>query len=311
MHKLFRDRFLGTASFLLGPNDKPGGEGGTGNDTNDDNVGGASNDTNDDDNGAGGEAGEAGDGETGEADGDGQEGGGDGEGAADEGEEDELAGLTPEQRAKVEARLAREVGWRDRQIDKLYAKRRSAEEDVRAAGTIVERQPGAENLTAEQIETRARELAKTMTAQETYDNACNSAFSEGKKQFEGKWDGALAKLPKLGGVDVSDMQNIMATDQPHVVLYQLSNPETYERVMGLPPAKRFAEFVKLALKQFPKPSKGESKRPGDAPPPPRAINGSGRRVAAQTVDLHDDTVSDEQWYKARNEARRKKFTSVE
>lgn len=304
MHKLFLNRFLGTASFLCGPDDPPGGEQQGGDDNN-----AAGGEQQDDGNEAGdeGEAGAQGEGEAGD-----DEAGGEGEGSGGDDEEDELAGLTPEQRAKVEARIERETAWRDRQIDRLYAKRRAAEADVEAAGAIVQRQPGAENLTPTQIEERARELAKTMTAQATYDEACNNAFAEGKKQFEGKWDGALAKLPKLGGVEIADMQNIMATEQPHAVLYQLSNPETYERVMGLPPAKRFAEFVKLSLKQFPKPSSGkESKRPGDAPPPPRAINGSGRRIAAQQVDIYKDDVPDDAWYAERNRQRRKKFTSVD
>jgi len=305
MHKLLMNRFLGTTSLLLGPNDPPnGGEGAQDQGGADDTSGeGADGATSQDENGGASD-------DTGSDAGD-DEADDDSDSTGDDDEEDELAGLTPEQRAKVEARLARETGWRDRQIDRLHAKRRSAEEDVQAAATIVQRQPGAD-LTPTQVEERARELAKTMTAQATYDEACNAAFAQGKSLFSSKWDGALAKLPKLGGVEIPDMQNIMATEQPHVVLYQLSNPDTYERVMSLPPAKRFAEFVKLSLKQFPKPaSKTDSKRPGDAPPPPRPLDSTGRRVAAKSVDLHNDNVDDAAWYAERNRTRRKKFSNVD
>lgn len=309
---VLRNRFLSTSSLLFAPPDPPAGgkkpvadvvesvdvEQGTGGE------------------GEAGETGaEGGDGDDGGAEGD-DGGGAEGGEDADEDEDPDLAELPPEVRAKakaaIEKRVARETGWRDRQIDRLHAKRRSAEEDVQAVGTIVSRQPGAaaapENLTEAEIDRRATERARSMTAQQQYDDNSNDADQRGKAAYGDKWGTAIGKIPKLGGVDVPDMVDILATDQPHVVLFQLSDPETYERVMALPPARRRNEYVKLAMKEAPKPrATNTSKRPSEATPPVTPLQG-GRRVAAQQVNLADDKVDDDAWYAARNATRRKKFS---
>lgn len=312
---ILRNLFLNTAAFNLGPNDPPGGGDGKTED------GSASNDTNDDAGGADDTSAEggvdAGD-DTGGADDDAS---GVDDDSDDDAEDDDpdLADLSPEQRKKVAAKIARETTWRDRRIGKLTAKRREAQADNDAMTTILDgqgtrpaRAPAAkpgENLTAEQIEQRAKILAGQMSAQDKYDEDCNDANAAGVKDFGKKWNSALANLNKLGNVDVSDMVDILATEQPHVVLFELSDPETYQRIMDLSPAKRRTEFVKLSLKEPPKGKTAESKRPGDARPPVRQVNG-GRQVAAQSVDLYATNVDDDAWYKARNETRRKKFTNV-
>lgn len=313
-----RNKCLSTSSFLLGPNDPPNGGDGQqddagGNDTNDDGDAGGENGLDNEltDAGAGGE-GDDGDGD------DGDDTGGD----ADDDDPD-LADLPPEVRAKakaaIEKRVARETGWRDRQLNKLHAKVRTAQEDVNAAGEIVGRRTAAPaagdvpaNLTAAQIEERAQALAKNMTAQQQYDQNANDADAKGVSAYGDKWKSTMAKLPRLGGVEINDMVDILNTDQPHVVLFSLADPDTYERVMALPPARRRNEFVKLSLKEAPKPKtvQRESKRPGDVTPPVTPIN-NGRRTAAAQVNLNDDKVSDDAWYAARNATRRKKFSSVD
>lgn len=307
---IFRNRFLNTASFLSAPDDPPaGGKKSLAEavdsveDTGDDNGG--------DDAGAGED--DAGGVEAAGEDGDSDSGGGEGNAEDDD---PDLADLPAEVRAKAKAaidrRVARETGWRDRQIDRLHAKRRSAEEDVRAAEAVVGRRADGtaapENLTQAQIEERARALAKDMSAAAQYDQNANDADARGVGAYGDKWRSTMAKLPKLGGVDLADMVDILNTDQPHVVLYSLADPDTYERVMALPPARRRNEFVKLSLKDAPK-VRGvvADKRPGDSPAPVRPIN-NGRKVAARTVDLADDKLSDDDWYAARNATRRKKFS---
>lgn len=306
---LLRNRFLSTTAFALAPPDPPAG--GKTTVLNED-VG-NENDAGDD---AGAQAGQ----DTGGA---GDDQGGDGEGAdgdddepAAGAEDDELADLTPEQRVKVEARLNKEIGWRDRQIDKLYAKRRSAEQDVEAMRTIADpatrRAPAGQQddpnrkFTAEEVKSEAAKL----NAQGQYDRDCEDTDASGKAAYGDKWGPTLAKLPKLGGVEVEAMVDILATDQPHVVLFQLADPETFERVMSLPPARRRNEFVKLSLKEAPKPRAADSKRPGDVPLPPRTLQ-AGRRTAAQRVNLHDDKTPDDAWYEERNRTRRKKFSNVQ
>lgn len=227
-------------------------------------------------------------------------------------EDDDFAdlNLSPEQKAAVQAKLERETRWRDRQIDRLHAKRRNAEADAEAAAAIAAGRvkPGeAATLTPEQIRIEAQRL----NIQERYDADCNAADAAGRAAYGEKWGKALEKLPKMGGIEVPDMVNIMATDNPASVLYALgSNPDEYDRIMALPPARRATEFVKLGLKPLPKSGdKKDSKRPSTAAAPVTPITG-GRATAAKSVNLYDDKVSDDDWYRVRNETRAKKFSNV-
>lgn len=309
-----RNRFLNTAAFFSDPREPAAGATDTGND---DQGGGNGNDDAGDDTGAqaGQDAGDTGNDAGGDGDGENDP---DGEPGADAEDDDDpdLADLTPEQRKKVKDRIERETRWRDRQLDRLHAKRRSVEEDNRALTAIADparrAAAGTENLTAAQIEERAKVLATEMTAQQQYDADANRADAEGRATYGDKWASSMAKIPKLGSINVADMVDILATDKPHVVLYGLSDPDTYERVMSLPPARRRNEFVKLSLQDAPKPrgKTADSKRPGNAPPPVNPVSG-GRRVAAQAVNLHDDKTEDEKWYAERNRTRRKKFSNVD
>lgn len=250
----------------------------------------------------------------GEGNNDSEEGGADNENdTGEEGndDEDEFADLTPEQRAKVQARIERETRWRDRQIDRLYSKKRTAEAEAEAAAVIAAGRtvslPDTAPLTPEQVRIEAQKL----NAKDKYDEDCNATDAAGRAAFGDKWSEAVAKLPKMGGIEIADMVNILATDNPAMVLYTLANnPDKYEQVMSLPPARRVNEFVKLGLKPLPKATSREgSKRPSTATPPVVPITG-GRATAAKTVNLFDDKVPDEDWYRVRNETRKKKFTQV-
>ena len=302
----FWKKYLLSTAARFSPPDEGGGDSGAGGD-----AGAAAAQDGGADTGAGqveAEQSDAGGNEAGDADG----------GGADD-DEDPLAGLSPEQRAKVERRMQKEVqkevGWRDRQIDRLHRKTREAQEDNKTLTTIAARQggaagdpPAAAQLTQEQIRTEAARLA----AQEKYNEGLIETDDKGRQYYDSEWKGATDKLAKLGGVSPDDMQAILATDNPAVVLYSLSDPEEYERVMALSGAKRSNAFVKLGLKAPPKKKGGavkEELRPSGAPPPPRVIGGA-RGVAAQSVDLYNDKVDDDAWYAERNKARRKKFSDA-
>jgi hypothetical protein len=271
-----------------------------------------------DDSGAGGTTDQDQQQNEGGSDGDAGEGGDDQD---QQQEEDELAGLTPEQRAKVEAKIAKETTWRDRQIDRLHRQKRQVQEDNRALETIADparrTAPAAQQQSGKTYtEAEVAQRAAQQVAQDRYDQGCADTDAAGKAAFGGadNWNKITDRLSKIGGVYVEDMQAIIATDHPEMVLHALSSdPDLYERVMALPPARRNNEFVKLGLKAPPKRAAAateESLRPGEAPPPPRRVQGSGQRVAAQKVDLYDDKVSDDAWYEERNKTRRKKFTNV-
>jgi hypothetical protein len=155
-----------------------------------------------------------------------------------------------------------------------------------------------------------KQAAQQLRAQEKYDEDSNRTDAEGRKAYGDKWGKTLDRLPKMGGIEVGDMVNILATDNPHAVLYALGNdPDLYDRVMRLPPARRHNEFVKLGLKA-PGTASTTPKTPSKAPAPVNPIKGN-RAVSAQRVNLTDDKIPDDKWYEERNRTRRRKFSNVE
>lgn len=297
-----RDRFLGSSSVLtLDPRD-PDGEDQNDVVAQDDDVSG------DDDAGADDQT----DDESAEGEEDGGDDNDDAEASGEKDEDDEevdLESLPPDVRRKVEkaieAKLKKETAWRDKQISKLHTRNRNAAEDNKALKKIAESLPA--NATEEQIAQAAAQL----TAQQRYDEDTRMLDANGRKEYKGKWGPALDQLKNMGGIDVQDMIGINATDAPHTVLYAIATDnELYERLTALPPAKRQTEFVKLSLKAAPKQGKSSSGAPSRAAPPVTPVSGT-RATAAKKVNLLDDKVSDEDWYRARNAQRRKKFTHVE
>lgn len=312
----FRDRFLGSTSTLLlaPPDDTVSGADGADDATMQDDdttsdQGGDDGDTTQQDDAGEGEA-EGQDGESGSED--------DGEEDEDDSEltDDEIAALDPKLRKKFEKRLTKETNWRDRQISRLHAQKRNTQEDNAAleriaASQLVDAQGRPiENPTAEQI----RVAAENLRAKQQYDEGCDETHQKGLKAYgKDRWEGSLQKITRMGGIDIQDMQAVLATDNPHVVMHHLSaDPDEYDRVMRLPPARRATEFVKISLKGEP-PKKGAKPAPGQqsrATPPVTPVSGN-RGMAAKRPNLYDDKMDDDAWYATRNASRRKKFSGVE
>lgn len=105
-----------------------------------------------------------------------------------------------------------------------------------------------------------------------------------------KWDGAMQMIATLGGFEGDEFLQIMATDDPARVLYELgANPEAYQNIKELPPHKRQAEFIKIALaKKAPSVSQ--------APAPVDQVGSRGGR--ADDTELRDDLPEDE-WRRRR------------
>lgn len=238
----------------------------------------------------------------GEAPGEGAEGG---DGAS--GEEERPPGVTAKD-------------WRDRQISrqhrKLADKEREAAElrqQLADAQALLERHNGGQPPAGTAVAPAARPdipaaveaAAERIVSQRDYDSQCNAAFNSGKKEYGAKWNEALDRLTQLGGVDGATMTGILATDDPAKVLYTLgSNPDEYERVMDLPPARRLAEFVKIGIKTVPKPKP----KPSKAPAP---VEGIERRAVANNDEakLYDPKTNDEDWYKIRAAQKATRFAA--
>lgn len=213
----------------------------------------------------------------------------------------------------------RETRWRDREISRKHAQLKERErqmEDLRRENeslrAIAERRPAADPPAAGEAPSAARPEApapdntaavraeaERIVAQENYTRDCNAADAAARKEFGAdKWSEAVSRLTQLGGVKVEDMVQVLATDNPARVLYELgTNPEAYQKIMDMPPARRMNEFAKIATAVAPK------KKVSEAPAPVDPVRGGGGR----TGDGLDDDLEDDQWYKNRAAQKREKF----
>lgn len=209
--------------------------------------------------------------------------------------------------------------WRDKEIRRKHAKLKDAErekerllkenEDLRALAQAraesrtegTEAQPEPKPRSAPQVpQDEIQRQARALRDQERYQEQLSDTNAKGEAAYKDQWGKALDKLSTFGQMDPADMTAILNTDAPAKVLFELgSNPAEYQRLMDLPPARRLTEFVKLSMKEAPKPAPNISK----APPPTESV---GNRVAAET-DLRSEKVSDEAWYAKRQAEKAKRF----
>ncbi len=216
--------------------------------------------------------------------------------------------------AESETLPAASEDWRDKEIRRKHAQNQELkrqmverESELEALRAVAERTQGGDRPAGEEASPAARAAptipqdavkaaAQQLRAQERFDDDANAADKSGRERYKDGWSKATETLKTLGGFDPESMQQILATDDPAQVLYELgSKPENYQRVMDLPPYKRFAELVKLAT-PTPKPA---PKRPSGAEPPVEPIGGRNR---GDPTELRDD-LTDEEWYARRSRQR--------
>ena len=148
------------------------------------------------------------------------------------------------------------------------------------------------------IEARARQLAAAQTAEEQL----AVAFTAGRAAHGGEWDGAMDNIRTLGGFDPDTMTDILATDNPSQVLFELGKtPERFQEVMELPPAKRRAQLVKIGMAPPLTPPK---KAVSDAPAPVDPIAPGGNVLGAPKFDLYDQKIPFGSWEKSPFEAQK-------
>lgn len=244
---------------------------------------------------------------------------GNGEGA------DGQDGGAPEPKTPVVA--APKADWRDKEIRRKHTKLTEAqqrvldlEEENRTLRELAERggarakAPAAGEGDGEPEPVRAasgdvdpnspavQQAAQRLRAADKYNEDCNATFTAGAKTYGDKWEPALAQLKLLGGIDGGVMTEILATDDPAQTLFKMSSdPDTFHRVMDLPPARRMAELVKLGLPQ-PKP---KGKQVSGAPAPVDTVGG---RASPDSNNLSDE-LTDEQWYARRGKQKADKWAA--
>ena len=150
------------------------------------------------------------------------------------------------------------------------------------------------------VEQRAAKKAAVDRANESFDSGCNLAFDKGVKQYGDAFTKALETCGSMGVLERAVVEDILVTDAPQEVLYQLgSNPDLALKIAKLPPAKRIVEFTRLSLKAPAKPATSK------AATPITPINSGGGNKP--DFDPHDPKLSDEEWHAqedARDRARR-------
>lgn len=261
---------------------------------------------------ASGEAGDQGDSDTGDQD----------DATADdvdsEGGETDEGAAAPVGEQSGEPAAAPKEDWKDKELRRKHAQnqqtKRRLEEverenaDLRAIADRSGKKPDAAagagetapaaGLTQEDVD----RAAARQIAERDFNNEANKADQAGRKNYK-DWDKATDTLKTLGGFDPETMQSLLATDDPAKVLHTLgSKPDEYHRVMDLPPAKRLAEMIKMAL-----PAPKQKNPPSKAAAPVAPV---GARTRQGGTDLRDD-LSDDDWYarrRAQKEARWKQKT---
>jgi hypothetical protein len=141
--------------------------------------------------------------------------------------------------------------WVQRRIDQLTREkheekrqREALEAQLRQLQPQTEHQPG-QQMTPDQI----RAEAKRLIQQEKFDEACNSVFDAGKKEFSADWDSSLRTFKMLGGAPAEFLEAVTAMDNGHKVLHALGqDPEAAERVLSLPPLRMALELARLEAK---------------------------------------------------------------
>lgn len=175
---------------------------------------------------------------------------------------------------------------------------------ARAAGGTTDPEP-APKPAALAVDTVPRSevenVARQIVAQKDFNQQCNDVEKAGKAAYKDEWPKVAETLTTLGGFTQEEMQGVLATDDPAKVLYELGrNPDKYHELKELPPAKRLAAMVKMAIpeiKPVPKPS--------EAPEPVVPVGGRGGAAIAEL----DDKLSDDDWHKQRDAQRLKRMAA--
>lgn len=230
--------------------------------------------------------------------------------AGAETETKEVATSEAETKAAEPQPAKKETPWYQKRIYEEAEGRRQAEaraqtlaEENKALKTkpdaAAEEGEGEVKVSPEVIDKIATEKAKVIAAHdraaEAFDNACNDAFAKGVENHGTEFAKALETCGAIGILDVRDptvLQDILATDAPHDVLFQLGqNPDLAVKLAKLPQARRIAEFVKMSIKAPAKPAVSK------AAAPITPLGGSPKK----DFDPLDPSLSDEDWHARQDE----------
>lgn len=207
----------------------------------------------------------------------------------------------------VAAAPAKKEDWREAKIRRLTAqlhelRDQPAAESAEPAGT--EPEPAARLAEAE-IERRARERAKEISAIETFNRMCRDAATAGRQAFPDFDTRVTALREAFSGADGDVQQQVtynqfvaaaLETGQAPAILHQLGGDlDEAARILALPPMKMVVELTRLAGKA---PDTSTTRAP-------KPITPLGSKGAAHTAIEPDDperadNLPTPEWMKRRN-----------
>lgn len=218
--------------------------------------------------------------------------------------------------------------WAQQQFNRMYGKQKELERLASTAQELLEAQrrtaggtssgdtssptpststpapqPQRPALSEADVDARANVKAREIANGERLKEQETSMVTKGAQTYGAKWEGFVGTLRQLGGFDPQSWSQILASDNPHMVLAKLAqDPTLYQRVIDMPDAKRLAEIVKLGIGEAPK-----SQAPSNAPNPIEPITIRGENSGG--TDIYDPKLSDDKydatWFAARAEQKRK------
>lgn len=206
----------------------------------------------------------------------------------------------------------KELKRKHRQVQEAKQRERELQAQLDDANALLARAAGSDNAAPEPRATppvaqdvvprsEVQAEAKRIVAADDFNRQCNDLDKSGKAAYKDEWPKIAETLTTLGGFSQEEMIGVLATDDPAKVLYELGkDPDKYHEIKELPPAKRLAAMVKIAL-----PDNKPAAKPSSAPEPVEPVTGRGGHV---TEEL-DDKMSDDDWHRKRDAQRLKRMAA--
>lgn len=210
--------------------------------------------------------------------------------------------------AAAAAARPQEPAWATARIDELTRLRREAERtgaetktQLDLANAELEKfRKGAppDMVPKSEVEKLAKEEAKKLAAQQTFDTTCNQVVAIGKKAFA-DWDNTIANFSKIGGLDpnlvAAAIEAGSGEDNPiaatAAVLHKLgSDLNEASKVLNMPVTRQVAHLTRMA-------GASKVKAVPDAPEP---IEGVRHTTLKQGASVYDAGLTPTQFMELRN-----------
>lgn len=182
--------------------------------------------------------------------------------------------------------------WFQKRIGELtrekYEARRLAEqaqEELRAIREATQRaQQGEQQQPTDQtsLQARVQEEARRLLAEQTFNEACNKVYAQGKSEFP-DFDAALGNL-QFVGLPWDFLEFTAASDAGAKLIHHLGKDlDEAARIASLPPVLRARELTKLELK-LNQPAKPKPVSQAPAPITPIAGSSGGSKDPSEMTD---------------------------